>query len=332
MYVTIGGLWADTANDFFQFCVQVAAGIVMFAVVWSKLAERGLNYMTMWKALPAGQTASFRDPYTLWFALPFVLVVFLSYNGGTWNLAARYLASPTGCTARKASLLSGSLYLLWPLVMFAPLWAAPLLIPGLGEKAAKSVYSMMATQYLPAGLVGLVLASMFAATLSMVASDSNAVSSVVARDILPVLRPSSRRADGSTPLAFARFVTFVFTLLTLVIALNNERFGGILGLIIKWFGGLVGPASIPMVFGLLPVFRRCGPRTAWAAILGGFGAFAYVNFGMEEAPLALSIAAPVTTSLVIFVISAIAGRDEGIPDEVNELMDALSRDAGAEPA
>ena len=58
-----------------------------------------------------------------------MLINFLSYNGGTWNLAQRFIAAPTAAAARKAALLSAALYLIWPLVLFFPMWASPLLLP-----------------------------------------------------------------------------------------------------------------------------------------------------------------------------------------------------------
>ena len=56
--------------------------------------------------------------------------------------------------------------------------------------------------------------------------------------------------------------TFGFTVATLLIGIEAERFGGVLGLLISWFAALVGPVSVPMLFGLLPMCRtvlQAGP-------------------------------------------------------------------------
>src|SRR5213075_585629 len=155
---------------------------------------------------------------------------FLSYNGGTWNLAQRYIASPTGGDARKAALLSAALYLFWPLILFFPMWAAPLFLPGLRDPSQS--YSLMATQLLPPGLVGLVLASMFAHTMAMTTSDANAISAVITRDILPVAVRKTRDLSASQSLRLARLTTVLFTALTLVIAAEADRFGGVLNLLV----------------------------------------------------------------------------------------------------
>ena len=43
IYVTAGGLWADTANDFLQFIVQVVAGLAMFFIVIRDRKSTRLN-------------------------------------------------------------------------------------------------------------------------------------------------------------------------------------------------------------------------------------------------------------------------------------------------
>ena len=124
----------------------------------------------MWDRLPAQNSQVFTEAYPVGFALTFLFINFLSYNGGTWNLATRYISSPSGSAARKAAILSSILYLVWPLVLFFPMWVAPLLLPGLEDPSQS--YGLLTRQFLPAGLVGLVLASMFANTMSMTSSDA----------------------------------------------------------------------------------------------------------------------------------------------------------------
>lgn len=328
IYVTVGGLWADTMNDFFQFLVGVAAGIIMFFVVQSHLGDIGTNYLDMWDRLPAGNSDWFNGQYSPLFFASFAFVCFLSYNGGTWNLASRFIASPDGKQARRAMILSASLYLVWPLILFAPMWAAPLLIPDVPAGQQTQIYSMLTLKYLPAGFVGVILASMFAATLSMVASDANAISSVLSRDILPLISKKVKRANGETPLWMARTVTFTFTLCTIVLALNQEHFGGIIGLIVVWFGGLIGPASIPMVLGLLPFYKHCGPKIAITSMLIGLAVFAGTKLFVTAPSMALSVGGPVFCSLVFFTLAAIVARKNPVKPEVDALMHKLSRDGG----
>jgi SSS family solute:Na+ symporter len=217
IYSTIGGLWADALTDFAQFVIQLAAGIAMFVIVLAKLGGIGA-ISSMWSQLPAGHTHLFAGPYTIWFVLAFLLIDFFSYNGGTWNLAQRYIATSSGFEARKAAILSGFLYLIWPLILFFPMWAAPIFFPNL-VKPDQS-YALLAMKFLPHGLIGLVLAGMFSHTMAMTTSDANAISSVFTRDIFTTFR-------GKGKLLSSRTTTLVFVLLTMIVAMEQNSFGGV---------------------------------------------------------------------------------------------------------
>jgi solute:Na+ symporter, SSS family len=323
-YITVGGLWADLYTDLLQFAVQVIAGLVLFFAVLKHLGGIG-GIATIWEGLPEGHGQLLNGPYTLIFLSGYIVASTLSYNGGTWNLAVRYIGSPSADEARKSALLSGALYLIWPLILFFPMWAAPLLIPGLTGAQTSQSYIMLTKQFLPVGLIGLVLASMFAATMAMTTSDTNTVSSVITRDILPTLSGRFRELDQKRALRLARFTTLLFTLLTLVVGVESERFGGVLGLIIKWFAALIGPVSVPMLFGLLPIFRHAGPAAAITSILAGFVAFVLTNYPVETT-LDWRVFAPIATSVVVFCVMSALKRNRAVPTPVTELLQAITAD------
>jgi SSS family solute:Na+ symporter len=206
------------------------------------------------------------------------------------------------------------------------MWAAPILFPNVADP--EQVYGIMARELLPSGMLGLVLAAMFAATMSMTASDSNAISAVVTRDILPVLGRGFRDLSGSRSLLIGRITTFVFTALTLLVAVYADVFGGIIGLIVVWFAGLLGPTAIPMILGLMSAFRHSGSAAAITSTLAGVATFALANF-VFEGPFVATTGLPVIVSAVIFVGMGLLARSRGVDPEVEELLGALERD---EPA
>ncbi|WP_339792091.1 sodium:solute symporter family protein [uncultured Imperialibacter sp.] len=320
IYVTFGGLWAVIITDFAQFIVQILAGLIMLVMVVRHLG--GWNeILTFWNDLPEGNSQPFNSPYTVGFALAFLCINFLSYNGGTWNLATRYISSPDETQAKRAAYLSGSLYLIWPLILFLPMWAAPLILPALEDPSQS--YGLLTLKLLPAGLVGLVVASLFANTMTMTSSDINTISAVLTRDILPVL--SKRLKEKRASLVVARATTFIFTLMTLVVASQNERFGGVFGLIVTWFGALVGPIAVPMLLGMLPVFRHCGPSAAIGSIAAGFVTF-IVTKNIEIASLALAVALPLIVSLSVFIGLGLLNRNRPISDAVSGLLKSLEHE------
>jgi Na+/proline symporter len=173
-------------------------------------------------------------------------------------------------------------------------------------------------EVLPTGMIGLVIASLFAATMGMTSSDVNTVAAVITRDILPVF--SKKFTNDKYALRTARVTTFVFTLATLVIALNYQRFGGVLGLIVNWFAALLGPTSMPLLFGLLPVFKRCGPRAAIASIVAGLLTF-IITKNLELGNLALEVGLPTMVSAMVFIGAGLLTKQ--VPEKVEALVLAL---------
>ena len=317
IYITIGGLWAVILTDLAQFVVQLVAGITMFVVVLNRF-EGWDSVFGIWNELPSENSQLFNDPYTVGFALVFLLINFLSYNGGSWPLATRYISSNTEREASKAAYLSGILYLIWPLILFFPMWAAPLILPGLEDPSES--YGLLIQKLLPDGLIGLVIASLFANTMSMTSSDVNTISAVITRDILPVV--SNKFKNKGTSLFTARITTFVFTSLTIVIAFQYEYFGGVLGLIVTWFGALLGPIAVPLLFGLIPIFKTCGPRAAISSVLAGLVAFTITKLTSMDS-MALEVGLPVMVSMLVFCIFGWVLK-EPVSKEVNDLEAAIA--------
>jgi len=318
LYITFGGLWAVVMTDFAQFIVQLLGGLAMFFAVLYKLD--GLeSIITIWDKLPQGNSQAFNDPYGVGFALAFLFINFLSYNGGQWNLATRYISSPSESQATKAARLSGWLYLVWPLILFFPMWAAPIILPNLADPSQS--YGELTLLLLPSGLVGLVIASLFANTMSMTSSDINTISAVITRDILPNI--SKKFTLDNISLMTARIITFIFTLMTIVVALQYEYFGGILGLIISWFGALVGPIAVPMLFGVIPAFKSCGPVAAISSIFAGLITF-IITKNVDISSLALQVSLPLIISTLVYVSIGIIQMGS-VPEKVKSMLQEISK-------
>jgi len=324
LYSVAGGLWADALTDFSQFVIQIVAGLVMLVAVLAKLG--GVSGLwTVWARLPATHSHPFAGQYTVAFTLLYFLGIVLSYNGGTWSLAQRFIATPTEKDARKAALLSSGLYLIWPLVLFFPMWASPVLLPHLSDPSQS--YAFLVLKLLPSGLIGLVIAGLFAHTMAMTSSDATAISAVVVRDILPALRSDRSRPDDEAQLLIGRICTFLFLSLSMVIALLADHFGGVIGLLVLWYGALSGPIAIPILLGMLKAFRRSGPAAAIASLLGGAGAFGLTKIISGERPMpnefstAFTVGAPILSSIILYVaVSLIWPSTNARADQILDLI------------
>ena len=334
IYSVAGGLWADALTDLSQFLIQLVGGIALFIAVLAKLG--GISAIwTIWGHLPQGHAQPFNGQYTVVFTIVYFFGNVLSYNGGTWNLAQRFIAAPTAADARRAALLSAALYLIWPLVLFFPMWAAPVLLPGL--KHPSQSYALLTQQLLPPGLVGLVLAGIFAHTMAMSSSDANAISAVVTRDILPVVFKRARHFTEEAELLAGRASTVLFIALSMGIALEAHRLGGVIGLLLLWYAALLGPIAIPMMFGMLPMFRTAGPAAAIISWATGIVMFVLVKYVL--AAMIARVGPDWITTFIVggpmlcstFVYCTVAFLWPGSNHRADVLLASLSDDAGSLP-
>ncbi|GAB3829165.1 sodium:solute symporter family protein [Kribbella italica] len=321
LYATLGGLWADVLTDFGQFVIQAAAGIAMFVGVLRHL-DGVPTLWKMWDQLPEGHGDALNGPYTPIFLIAFLFIKTFEYNGGMWNLAQRYMAAPSGSEAKRSALLSSILWLVWPLVLFIPMCAAPLLVPDLGKP--EQSYVELAQLLLPSGLIGLVLAGFFSHTMAMVASDANVISSVITRDLGPVLVPKLRRLSDAATLKFARITTFTFVTVSMLIAILTNGQGVVLKIVVDLVAATMGPISIPLMLGLLPWFRRCGSRAAIASWAAGLIVWAVVKWGIGSTDTTMVVALPLATSLVVYVGLGLLMPERR--DSVDVLLDSLNSD------
>ncbi|HLU90548.1 MAG TPA: hypothetical protein VKZ51_11995, partial [Cyclobacteriaceae bacterium] len=111
-------------------------------------------------------------------------------------------------------------------------------------------------------------------------------------------------------------------MLTIIIAFQYEQFGGVLGLIISWFGALVGPIAVPMLFGVLPAFKSCGPKAAISSIAAGL--LAFIIGKNVELPLGLEIGLPVIVSTVVYIVVGML--EKHVPAKVDKMLESISKE------
>ena len=320
IYITIGGLWADLVTDFVQFLITLVVSVVLFVIVFVDFGGFS-SVSNVFNQLPESHDDLFVEPYGAMYVFIYMFIVFLSYNGGTWNLATRYISAPNAKQAKKSALLSSALYLIFPLIIFFPLWASPLILGEIDDPTQS--YALLVQELLPTGMIGLVVASLFAATMSMTSSDANTISAVITKDVLPALNKKFLNLDQKKTLKIGRTVTVIFTLLTLVVAAFYESFGGVIGLLITWFAALVGPIAIPMLLGLFKTFKHSNSTAAVSSIIIGLAAFAFTKF-TDGYPLYFTTGLPVFCSFIVYVGMGLINRNKPVPLEVENLLNGLT--------
>ena len=197
--------------------------------------------------------------------------LFLSYNA-SWGLVQKYNCVATEKDAKKVAATMGVLSFLGPLVFFIPAMAARFYLPklmGAGVLGrSDEVYVLMALKVLPVGIMGILVAGMFSATLSTLGNEYNVLSGVLTKDFYQKrIRPA---ADERRLMTVGRLNCALIGLLTLVIAFGLKYLKEVFNLIdimVKIFGAL-GPAMmLPLLAGLL--FKKINSRGAVAGVVAG---------------------------------------------------------------
>lgn len=332
-YMSVGGLIADLWTDFAQWVVQTAAGLLLLIGSINFISTNlGMGLFEAFAALPEDHIGMFSKTQgqgsMLWSVFYFI-TVFLSYNGGTWSLATRFISVKDAKDAKRSALLSAALYLVWPVIVFIPMWLGPLTVPGLSQdEASNSLYSTISMMFLPHGMIGLSLAAMYANTLSMCTSDCNTISAVLTRDIIPIFKKNIL-SDEKKELFYARLTTILFMGVTVIIGLMNQTFGGVASMILSWFAALLGPTAIPLLLGLFPAFKHCDSKSAIFSTLAGFAVFVISKMGLVTIPADFAVISPTAATFVVYYGIGLFNRyvaKKEVSKEVEKLMVQLSKD------
>jgi len=273
----LGGNWAVAASDFIQLLVLL--GVTAVASVLTIVRVGGVRPFLAqippdhWRFFhPAGSI-----PYDwLYLATGFLSATYM--KNSVMNAAAKYIAAKDSVNARKSALVPLIGYVVMPIIWFIPPLAAFTLVPDLRSHALMAVpgeaaYIEVVLKVLPRGLVGLLIAGMFSATIASmdVALNKNA-GFFVKNFYQPLLRPSA--ADRE--LVFAgELATVVFGILITACAFVMVT-GSRVSLfdIFLYMGAYLGvPLAIPMFLGML--VDRVPPWSGWATTLFGMLATAF---------------------------------------------------------
>jgi len=169
------------------------------------------------------------------------------------------------------------------------------LIPRLSNP--EMAYVGLCLKMLPVGMVGLVVAAMFAATASALDSDYNVLSGTLTSDFY---RRILRRDAGERHLmVVGRITTLLVGAFTIVAALLIPRLGGAFKTLVKNFGITAPPMFIPFIWGLL--FRRPPALGVIATLVLGLATGIYTNL---FAPVSWGVATVINTGVCLLVMSA----------------------------
>jgi Na+/proline symporter len=205
LYSTTGGSWAVMATDFLQGLILLPMTVLVAVLCLWKIGGVGAMLDAIADGGLSSDYAVINEPgrFGMQFTWVWAAAMFLKTCIGKNTLAGaqRYFAVKDGTEARKAAMVGCVLMLLGMTVWFIPPIVARLLyaeqVMGSGiPKAAESAYAVASLQVLPAGLIGLMVVAMLAASMSNIDSGLNRNAAILVRDIVPLGLRAWRRVRG----------------------------------------------------------------------------------------------------------------------------------------
>lgn len=246
-YTFLGGLKATLVADFIQFFVLMGIVLVLPFFCLERVGGLG-NFI---EKAPDGFFALFPGKYTWLYVLVFFYAQFLELST-SWSMVQRFYSTRSEADAKKAGYLVSILLFIGPPLFFFPAMAARVFLPGIPDAELNGVYATVCRNVLPAGLMGLVVAAMFSATMSTLAGFYNAISSVVTNDfyvriVNPGASPRRQMAVARLSTLLAGALVIGFTFLMRYAQGANDLFD----VTNQLFGVFGNPIAVPVLAGLL---------------------------------------------------------------------------------
>lgn len=258
LFTIYGGVWAVVVMDTLQFVILVFVSVLL--VPLSLDAAGGIAQLQQdlpehfkWLSGPKGEIP---------WLMVYYLMVLLKYNGN-WVFIQRFYSVKDEASTKKLGFASALLLFIFPIIFLLPAIAAASILPGLEDP--EQAYVAVAVYLLPAGLLGLMIAAMFSATMSSLNSEFNVMSAVLTNDIYK--RLINPKATDKQLLNVAKInILFVGA-----IVIGGAFFVGKLGGAFeanKILTGLFGiPLAIPLVLGIL--FKKTNSVGAFFSVISG---------------------------------------------------------------
>ncbi|MGF1681431.1 sodium:solute symporter family transporter [Photobacterium minamisatsumaniensis] len=340
-----GGSWAVIASDFMQMLVIMAVTIT--CAIAAYFHGGGItNIVDNFQGdFLVGNNMNYISIFILW-----VVFIFIKQFGVMNNSinAYRYLAAKDSENARKAAGLACILMVVGPIIWFLPPWYVSAFMPdfaaqyaSMGDKAGDAAYLAFVQNVMPAGMVGLLMSAMFAATMSSMDSGLNRNAGIfVCNFYQPIFRQNATQKEL---VLVSKLTTILmgFIIISIGLYINSLRHLSLFDIVLN-IGALIGfPMLIPVLLGMW--IRKTPDWAGWSTLIVG-GLVSYVFgimlkahhiealFGLEQ-PLTgrewsdlvvgLSLAAHVAITGGFFILTTLLykGRTAEREAEVNKLFE-----------
>jgi len=297
-YSVLSGLWGVSTNDTLQFIIVFSATIV--AVPLSLRAVGGIGELV--SKVPEGYFSLGYGDTSTFFIIGWTLLMFYGNNSNA--TVQRYFSVKDETAAKRVALTASLLFFVGVAIWMLPSMAARVLYPDMSEiviglkKPSEAAFVVMCIKVLPHGLIGLLLAAVFAATMSSLDSSYNVMGAVIVKDVYNNL--INPKATAKQLLLVSRITIIVIGVSATMLALYlTSHKGGVFGVMKDISQVITVPVATAVLLGL--VIRKTPP---WTAIFSFVITFivAYTTRFVYNLPLGWQALAVVGTSITSFTV------------------------------
>ncbi len=306
-YCVIGGLWAVVVTDFLQASILMPFCLVL---VITSLAKVGGVAGLVHSLPPEMKTLHFSGEFGWVYLFSWTIMVSFGYN--TSAMAQRYFSVDDERSARKVALLCCCLFFVGAFLWFLPPMAMRVVYPDLHTiwpslaNPSEASYAVASLTLLPHGLIGVMLAAMFSATMANLSAQFNLKSAILSKDVYQTL---IRKSASERELLVVGWInTFLIGAVTTAIATLMAASGKSVFQIMLTFNTLISLAyGPPALLGL--VVRRTPAWSGLASfmtglVLGMLGAFVF------HWSLIQQVAIIIPSSFGVFFLSGLVDRGD----------------------
>jgi SSS family transporter len=305
LFTILGGIWAVTVMGTVQFVVLMFITLILLPLSVSDVGgiagiSEKIPQHLHWFNGPKGAP--------LWLFVYFIMII-IKYNEN-WAFIQRFYCVRDEKAAMKGGYLTAALFVVSPIIFLLPAVAAKVMFPDLPDK--EMAYVAVSVKLLPPGLMGVMVASMFAATMSSLNAEYNVISSVLTTDVYKrIFRP---KASEKELLLSAQVFTLIVGTLVLLGGVFIKDFGGAFEANKLFTGIFAIPVGVPLVFGLL--MKRPTPQGAILTVV--IGSVAGILLNLMPNLLSWEMATLIET-MICFIVFIFSGYSR------NERQDYLAR-------
>lgn len=266
-----GGAWAVVASDYVQMLIIMSVTFVCFIVAWGNTESIGHVVSSYDGEFLTGSGYGYAWLFGFWVFMLIIKQIFMMNN--TLN-GYRYICAKNSKNARYGALFTLCLALIGPIIWFFPAWFMHAYSPDftdnfamLGAKANEAVFVGFVSEYMPAGMLGLLMAAMFAASMSSMDSGLNRNAGFFVRNFyLPVIKP---HATEKEMMRVSRFVTLSFGVIIIGISLfiNSLKSMSLFDILLTASALITFPITIPAMLGM--IIRKTPDWSGWGTLVVG---------------------------------------------------------------